>query len=358
MTDNLLDVLPIGVWVLDADLRVEAVNAKIQEFFGISCEGFVGQDKQKLVEERIHTIFENGEEFRRRILATYDQNTYSENFLCHVLPTKNRRERWLEHFSQPIRRDGAIVGRVEIYFDVTDRIEYENEINWISTQFIKVQEQEKARIAANLHNHVGQSVIALKFSLERLKDSACSQANEDHQRQIEDVLTQVKDIARDISQISTDLLPPALNSFGIQETLNWLTNYYQSMYGLTIDCQVFGIHDKRFAPEIEIALFRIFQEGLNNVIKHAHTVNAQCKLIYSHPRLIAIVSDQGTGFDLSQSRSGAGLRIMQRRVAELGGKLSIISGEQMGTTLRVVISVAPLTGQSEQMINEGQPVPT
>jgi PAS domain S-box-containing protein len=213
MPADFLEILPVGVWVLDEDLRVTAVNSRIQEFFGMPCAQFVGQDKRKLVTEQIYTIFENGDEFLRRILATYNQNTYAENFLVHVLPGEDRQERWLEHFSQPIKRDGAIVGRVEIYFDVTERIQFEQELNWISTQFIKVQEREKANIASNLHNQVGQSVIALKLALERLQTSLRETGNPEHTEQMNVIVSQVEGIARDISQISNDLLPPEHSAF-------------------------------------------------------------------------------------------------------------------------------------------------
>lgn len=349
MAEALLDVLPVGVWILDSDLRVKAVNLGIQEFFGFPREEFIGQDKRKLVEERIHTIFENGDEFLRRIVATYNQNTYIENFLCHVLPGKNRRERWLEHFSQPIRRNGVIEGRVEIYFDVTDRIGYEEEINWISTQLIQVQEREKARIASNLHNEVGQSVVALKFALERLENSLCDEGRERYLPQIQGIGSQVESIARDISRISEDLLPPSLKSFGIQETLNWMASYYQSLYGIDLEYQVLGAEGKRFPSEVEIGLFRIFQEGLNNVVKHANTNSVQCKLIYSHPRIIALISDQGDGFDPVKNKLGAGLRIMQRRVAELGGTLTIRSQEGEGTHIRAVIPAQAIADKGDRV---------
>lgn len=333
---NLLDLLPIGVWILDEKFRVEAVNLQIQEFFGISVQELIGQDKRPLVENRIHTIFENGEEFRRRLIATYDQNTYSENFLCHVTPAPGRKERWLEHFSQPLERDGRITGRVEVYFDVTERIKYEQELDWISHQFILVQEQEKARIANNLHNDIGQSVIALKLSLERLQNSLCPTGQTLHRPIMSLLFSQLEGIARDISQISNDLLPQELGATGIQETLTWMANYYQSLYGLKVDCQVFGVNDKHFAPDLEIALYRFFQEALNNVVKHAESATAQCVLTYSYPRIIAVVSDQGKGFDKDQITPGAGLRIIQHRVAELGGSLTITAAPGSGTRIRAV----------------------
>lgn len=353
MPADFLEILPVGVWVLDSDLHVTAVNNKIQEFFGMPCAPFIGQDKRKLVTEQIHSIFENGDEFLRRILATYNQNTYAENFLVHVLPGENRQERWLEHFSQPIRREGEIVGRVEIYFDVTERIQFEQELNWISTQFIKVQEREKANIASNLHNQVGQSVIALKIALERLQSSLRADGNAVYTQQMQAIVTQVEGIARDISQISNDLLPPELNTLGIQETLYWMKSYYQSIFGLTVDGQILGMHDKRFTPEVEIGLFRFFQEGLNNVIKHAGVNTVECKLIYSYPRIIAIVADRGVGFDSDKQTPGVGLRLMQRRIAELGGTLTIKSQKGEGTQIRAVI---PFNGMSADSADDKKPL--
>lgn len=350
MAATLLDVLPIGVWVLDANLRVEAVNLRIQEFFGMPVRDLIGLDKRMLVETRVHTIFEDGAEFLRRIIATYDENTYSENFLCHVLPAPNRKERWLEHFSQPITRDGLITGRVEVYFDVTERIKYEEELNWISNQLIQVQELEKARIASNLHNDIGQSIIVLKLSLERLRESLCPIGQIQHQPMMDALSSQMTHIARDISRISNDLLPPELGASGIQQTLSWMASYYQSLYGLTVDYQVFGVNDKHFAPELEIALYRFFQESLNNVVKHAGCKRAQCTLTYSHPRIIAVVTDHGKGFDKDRIIMGAGLRIMQQRVAELGGSFTITSESGAGTRLRMVLPAAIADGPVRTML--------
>ncbi len=343
---NVLDTLPVGVFILDSRFRVRRVNSKIEEFFAIPRAELLGQDKRRLVRERISAIMDGGSDFRQRVLATYDQNTYVENFVCHVLPGDCRQERWLEHYSQPVRKGDAIIGRAEVYFDVTERIQTDEEINWISTQFMQVQEREKARIASNLHNQVGQTVIALRFALENLHASLREREEmRFEQERLEQIIRRAEEVGREISHISSDLLPSTLKPFGIQETLSWMAGYYKSLYGITVDCQFLGLQDKRFAPEVEVVLFRIFQEGLNNVVKHAQTGLVQCKLIYSHPRIIVMIQDQGRGFDQGTHQLGAGLRIMQQRLAELGGTLKISSKVNCGTVLRAVIpDVVPVSG--------------
>ncbi|MCL4238704.1 MAG: PAS domain-containing protein [Anaerolineae bacterium] len=342
---NVLDALPVGVFILDSQFHVRRVNSKLEEFFGIPRTELLGQDKRYLIRERISAIIEGGADFRQRVLATYDSNTYAENFICHVLPGGGRQERWLEHFSQPIYKDSAIIGRAEVYFDVTERVQSEEELNWISTQFMQIQEREKARIASNLHNQVGQTVIALRFSLENLHTSLREREGLQHeQERLEQIIRRAEEVGREISRISSDLLPSTLKPFGIQETVRWMAGYYKSLYGITVDCQFLGLQNKRFAQEVEVVLFRIFQEGLNNVVKHAQTGLVQCKLIYSHPRIIVMIQDQGRGFDPAMHRPGTGLRIMQQRVAELGGTLKISSRVNCGTVIRVVIpEVAPVS---------------
>jgi hypothetical protein len=90
-----------------------------QQFFGLKRRHVLGKNKKKLVSEYISTLFENGNEFKKRVLATYENNTYAENFQCHILPREGIRERWLEHWSHPILQGPHAGGRIEQYFDIT-----------------------------------------------------------------------------------------------------------------------------------------------------------------------------------------------------------------------------------------------
>lgn len=339
LEDSLLDVLPVGVWVLDSDLRVLAVNSKIEELFGKPCKQFVGRNKRELVANHIQEIFENGDEFYKRISATYENNTYTENFTCHVLEAPDRKERWLEHFSHPIVQDGVIIGRAEVYFDITDRMKHEEEILWISNQFLQSQEREKAHISNYLHSGVSQSIVALHLSVEQLKAALAEKGVTAQQPLIDDISKQIQMIGHDIGKLSSELLPPTLSALGLEETLHWTASTYESLYGLRLKIDVLGFSGKRFSDEIETAVFRIIQEALNNVTQHGNTESVACKLIYCYPELVVRITDEGTGFDTNQPFEGVGLRIMRRRVAELGGELTIRSQPGVGTEIRAVIPV-------------------
>jgi PAS domain S-box-containing protein len=111
----------VGVFVLDNQFRVRWVNQALERYFGLRRNEVLGKDKRQLVRQRIKNIFEDSESFAERVLATYKDNTYIQNFECHVLAGDSREERWLEHWSQPIRSGLYAGGRIEHYTDITER---------------------------------------------------------------------------------------------------------------------------------------------------------------------------------------------------------------------------------------------
>jgi len=121
LIDDVVESSNVGLFILDADFKVVWINRAIERFFGLKREEVVGRDKRQLVRERIKYMFEDPDGFAAKVLATYDNNTYIENFECHVLPGPGREERWLEHWSQPIESGLYAGGRIEHYYDITGR---------------------------------------------------------------------------------------------------------------------------------------------------------------------------------------------------------------------------------------------
>lgn len=335
--EKILDILPIGVFVLDAEFRVAEINKTLERFFGLRREDVVGQDKRRLILEKICRIFENGDSFRSRVLATYDDNTYIERFVCHVLAGEDREERWLQHNSQPILTGSYKGGRIESYSDITDLILAEQEIHWITTRSMQLQEKEKSRIASNLHDELGQMILAIKFSLENLQTSLMKRHAlfENELKELQKTIAWVERMGVEVRDISSDLMPPLLNPLGLDETLAWLKDQYSSLYGLDISYQSFGMRGKRLPESLEVAIFRVFQESLNNIIKHASAQHVDLKLVYSHPKIIATIKDDGKGFDTrNHAAVGIGLKIMRQRIMEWDGKIKITSEIDKGTTIR------------------------
>jgi PAS domain S-box-containing protein len=115
-----LETVDLGIFVLDAEFSVEWINETAATYFGLSRENVIGRDKQALIESTIQSIFEDPERFAETVIDTYADNTYVEEFECHVLPAEGRAERWLLHRSRPIQSGPLAGGRVEHYTDITD----------------------------------------------------------------------------------------------------------------------------------------------------------------------------------------------------------------------------------------------
>jgi len=121
LVDDVLDDVEVGIFVLDENYEVAWTNGTIERYFGLGREQAIGRDKRRLVDERIAAAVDDSEAFAETVLATYDDNTDTERFECRVRPGEGREERWLEHRSEPIESGAYAGGRVELYYDVTDR---------------------------------------------------------------------------------------------------------------------------------------------------------------------------------------------------------------------------------------------
>lgn len=127
LTEDVLDGSNVGIFVLSADFTVVWVNRTLERFFGLPRGEAIGKDKRQLIRDRIRHIFYDPEEFAEKVTATYANNTYVEEFECHIRAEEGREERWLQHWSKPIGRGLYAGGRIEVYYDITERKRGEEE---------------------------------------------------------------------------------------------------------------------------------------------------------------------------------------------------------------------------------------
>ena len=128
LVDDVLDDVEVGIFVLDEDFDVAWINEATERYFGLDRDQVLGQDKRELIEAHIASIVEESDAFAETVLATYEDNTYTEHFECHVTAGEHRTERWLEHRSKPIETGEYAGGRVELYYDVTARKRSEQQL--------------------------------------------------------------------------------------------------------------------------------------------------------------------------------------------------------------------------------------
>ncbi len=121
IADDVMNAVEVGFFLLDKDYRVVWMNNALEKYFGIKKEEVIGKKKEEIVREKIKFIFENPDEFERRVLLSMDTDLKMDGFECHVLPGKDREERWLEYKCQPVRTGLYAGGCVELYYDISER---------------------------------------------------------------------------------------------------------------------------------------------------------------------------------------------------------------------------------------------
>jgi signal transduction histidine kinase len=216
----------------------------------------------------------------------------------------------------------------------------------VSRRLLEVQEEERRHIARELHDEVGQTLtgltLLLAMSARQLGDAARDNLSE-AQALTRDLLTRVR-------EMSLDLRPAMLDDLGLLPALLWHLERYTAQTHVRVTFQ-HALPEQRFAPEIETVAYRVVQEALTNVARHAGVSEATVRLWITQDTLGLQVKDRGTGFDpeaqLANVRAG-GLSGMRERVALLGGQLTIESSPGAGACLTVELPLHQLRDFARQ----------
>jgi PAS domain S-box-containing protein len=211
------------------------------------------------------------------------------------------------------------------------------------------QEDERRRIARELHDQLGQHLTGLGLGLKVVKDATPNPSPE--WARLHELQALTERIGREVHQLALELRPTALDDFGLESALANYTDEWGVRAGVEADFHAAGLDAGRLPAATETALYRVILEALTNVLKHARARRVSVVLQASATQVVAIVEDDGVGFDPAPVLAGAsaehrlGVLGMRERVALLGGELTIDSEPGRGTT---VIARAPLGGTPEE----------
>jgi len=217
---------------------------------------------------------------------------------------------------------------------------YQERLRELSQRALTAQEEERRRIARELHDDPAQSLTALLVLLKMLHDRQ-QPTDGAILRELIDLTSSTLESIRAIAQ---ELRPPVLDDLGLVAALEGLAAQYRQRFGLAVTVQVRG-QRQRLDPAVELALYRIAQEALTNVAKHAGTGQAWLELGFEGDRAVLRVSDSGRGFDLDEALgNGLGLFTMRERAQLVHGTLKIGTAPGAGTRIEVTV---PLRTTSE-----------
>jgi signal transduction histidine kinase len=202
---------------------------------------------------------------------------------------------------------------------------------------VAAQELERRRLSRELHDETGQTLTSVLLGLQAIGEAPGSEQAGAEAERLRELVTQT---LQDVRRLAVELRPKALDDFGLVPALKRLGSGFSEQTGIRVEVESF-LGDERLPSEIETALYRIVQESLTNVVKHARASSVSVLVTRKNGSVIAVIEDDGRGFDAGAGRDdGLGLIGMEERVALLNGRLQIESSEGAGTT---VVAEVPLT---------------
>jgi signal transduction histidine kinase len=223
------------------------------------------------------------------------------------------------------------------------RLQAEENIRALSHELMKAQEQERQKISRELHDSVAQELAALKIGLENLPEKSLGKPVEEVDSRIPELLQRLQRTLSSVRTLSYDLRPPDLEHFGLVQAIGLHCEEFMARTGVKVDLRTAGMEAADLDYDLAINLYRIIQEGLTNVWRHAQARNVRIRLVASFPKIILRLEDDGQGFDVSGQKTSMtqekhmGLLGMRERVALLGGEMSIES--QLGKGTKITIEV-------------------
>jgi PAS domain S-box-containing protein len=328
-----------GAAVLSPDYTVLHCNRCFARFLGAGLQSVIGSSLQDLVWPDDHA------KLNALLRLATQRNCRGE------IRLQSRKGPPLPvHLSlNPLRLDGTrAVCLIASDLSETKRAEQElrassEELRSLAAHLLTVREEERASISRAVHDELGQALTAVKMDLAWLAKRLPRESGEMLEK-IRSTQQLAESLIQDVRRISTELRPGILD-MGLAAAVEWQVQEFQTRTG--IQCSQRLLTREAFAPEVSTALFRILQESLTNVVRHAQATRAEVVLQKQGDRLVLWIRDNGRGFDQADSSlsKSLGLLGMRERAAILGGQVKISSAPGKGTTVAAWIPF-PSPGKS------------
>ncbi|HKO51576.1 MAG TPA: chemotaxis protein CheB [Polyangiaceae bacterium] len=227
---------------------------------------------------------------------------------------------------------------VALRTEVTMHREAEKARQELQVRLVNAQEEERGRISRELHDEVGQQITALMLGLKSLESTMPTEQTPIKLRELRAAAEQV---GKEIHLLASALRPAALDELGLSRALSGFLDSWAARNGISVDFLIAGIDEQRLPSVTETTLYRVVQEAMNNVFKHATAKSVSVSVERRGTSVLAIVEDDGAGFDVdaaaAQSPARLGIAVMRERAAIAGGTLTIESRPGSGTTVRLLL---------------------
>ena len=316
-----------AIYVHDLKGRYTSVNRAAEKLSGYSREEIIGKHFSNFIAPS-HLRY--ARENLCRKLDQQAETTYEAEIV-----SKTGRRTPVEISSRLVYENGVPAGVQGTARDISERKQTQEALRLYSRALIEAQETERQRIARELHDEIGQVLTAVRINLQTAKTARDAA---EAARHIEDSIRVTDEALRQIRDLSLDLRPPHLDDFGLATALRWFIDRFSQRTGIVTEFEATD-NEQRLATETETACFRIAQEALTNVARHAKAKRVSVRLNRNGNQLSLIVKDDGVGFDVNALKDSTpvalGLRGMKERASAVRGRIEIDSADGKGTQVRV-----------------------
>jgi len=321
-----------AIWVHDLAGKIIAANKATEKLTGYAVEELIKMNVRAFLSDEGLNL---AGQIRRKLM----ENEPVEQPYEQRLIRKDGTAAILKLATSLVTEDGKPTGFQHIARDITEERRMQDNLLYYLQEITRAQEEERKRIARELHDDTAQALYALNRQVDNFVRSNID-LPEDNAAFLRGVNLQVKEILQNVRRFGQDLRPPMLDDLGLVATLRWLVGGLKEQHGIETDLKVLGT-ERRFTPETELLLFRIVQEAVRNIGRHSKASKAEVSIEFGDGRTRVTITDNGVGFRLPESlgdlsRAGKlGLIGVQERVRLLDGSLKVESDLGKGTTLIV-----------------------
>jgi PAS domain S-box-containing protein len=333
------DRAPVFIWMSGADKQCTFFNQGWLDFTGRSMEQELGEGWVSGVhpDDLAHCLKTYSRAFDARM----------EFEMEYRLRRFDGKYRWIIDYGVPrFESDGAFCGYVGTCVDITDRKATEESLEDLSGRLITAQEEERTRIARELHDDFSQRLALLGIGLGRLWKKR-PESEEDERILVGELWSRTKEICSDVHRLSHQLHSSKLDHVGLGGALMGLCEEISEKQGIEIEFTECGVPSE-IPKDVALCLFRVAQESLNNVVKHSQARKARAELYVSANEVRLRILDGGVGFDpdFRSAAAGIGLVGMHERLRLVGGRLSVQSSPLRGTE---ILAEIPLSMSAHQV---------
>jgi PAS domain S-box-containing protein len=336
---HLMDTIPNPVFHRDTKGRYRECNRAFLEYFALKRVQVIGKTVFDILPRNL----------AERCSAMDSEMIHNPGVMIHetTLRMADGARRDVMCNSAPFfHEDGRLDGLIGVIVDITERKRNEEalraseqQLRDLSFKLFHVQEEERTRLAQQLHDSIGQTLAAIKFRVEHVIRAKHGDTAAGIALWLEPVVSTVQDALEEVRDLYMDLRPTILDDFGIAAALGWLTREFAALCPrIRIETQI--TLDETHVPQpLKVTIYRVAQEALRNVAQHSRAGKALLSLQEIDGQIELIIEDDGQGFDVQEvlcqdyCKSGLGLASMKERVKFSGGAFAVESDSKQGTRI-------------------------